>query len=282
MSEIARLLSACMLALVTTVIIGCQGETEDKVPQNLVLAAANYGEYVTLSWEEPIDGQPDEYIVYFREVDTTDWVIDTTLDGDVLEYTHNPEGTTGDYYVSADFDDTEYGSDTVTTIPEHTSEIIIYELNAGGNAGYGWDINDDFAGDTYSVAESTNVDSVDFYITNFILDPTGGPYDPAWSIAAPETLATDPGATFVPAANWRNNTFSDPTTSPPAILPLYSDTTYSSSTEGIENNPVYVGVHLNTEDYYALVKFADVNTTAGTIMVESWFQKVQGLRLVAH
>jgi len=36
------------------------------------------------------------------------------------------------------------------------------------------------------------------------------------------------------------------------------------------------------EGYFALIKFSNINTSAGTIQAETWFQTVQGLRLIAH
>jgi hypothetical protein len=251
-------------------------------PRNFTLAAANAGESVLLSWNEPLEGQPDGYIVYFKEVNTTNWVVTDTVAGIELQYTHDPVGLTGDYKVSAFFGNNEYDSDELTTIPVHTSALAISELEAAGNAGYGWEITGDFTGSTYSMADAASAAFVDFYITNFTDDPMGGPWPAPWCIASPDLAPSDPGGSFVPTADWRDNGFTDPITDPHAPVPNYSVTTYFNFTEGIENDPTYIAVHLNNEDHYGLVKFSGVNPTAGTIEVESWFQTVQGLRLMAH
>jgi hypothetical protein len=282
MKKIARLIALGTLSLTLVVLVGCGGEEVGSVPQNFALAASSDGLEVILTWDEPTDGAPDNYIVYFREVGTNNWVEGAVLDGDVLTYTHDPMDATGDYYVAADFDGTEYDSDVETTIPVHTASMMIYELEAAGNSGYGWGLSSDFTGHTYSMADDANAALVDFYITNFTNDPTGGPWPAPWSIASPDLAPNDPGGSFVPTANWRQNWFSDPITDPQAALPNYGATTFFNYTEGIETDPTYIGVYLGDEEHYGLVMFSGVNPTAGTINVEAWFQTVQGLRLVAH
>ena len=156
MKQIARILALGALSFAFVILAGCGGEETGSEPQNFALSASNDGLQVVLDWEEPLDGQPDNYIVYFREVGTTDWVVGATLDGDVLTLTHDPSELTGDYYVAADFGGTEYDSDILTTIPFETSSMIIYELEADGNSGYGWALSGDFAGSTYSMANDAN------------------------------------------------------------------------------------------------------------------------------
>jgi hypothetical protein len=282
MNKIARIIALGTLSLALVVLVGCGDETTDGEPQNFALAAGTDGLEVVLTWEEPVDGEPDDYIIYFREVGTTDWVEGATVAGDVLTYTHDPSEATGDYYVAADFGGDEYDSDIMTTIPVHTASRIIYELEAAGNAGYGWGLSSDFTGSTYSMANDANAALVDFYITNFVDDPVGGPWGAPWSIASPDLAPNDPGGSFVPTANWRQNWFSDPITDPQAALPNYGPTTFFNYTEGIETDPTYIGVYLGTEEHYGLVMFSGVNPIAGSINVEAWFQTVQGLRLIAH
>lgn len=282
MKKLIRQLGIGLLSLTLIVLVGCGDETVGSAPGNFTLTASNDGLSVILSWTEPTDGQPDEYIVYFMAVNTSDWVVEATLDGNVVSFTHDPAGATGDYYVAADFGGDEYDSPTLTTIPVHTAAMTIYELEAAGNSGYGWGLSSDFTGSTYSMADDANAALVDFYVTNFTDDPMGGPWPAPWSIASPDLAPNDPGGSFVPAANWRQNWFSDPITDPQAALPNYGATTYFNYTEGIETDPTYIGVYLGTEEHYGLVRFSGVNATAGTINVEAWFQTLQGLRLIEH
>ena len=282
MKKLIRQLGIGLVTLTLVALVGCGDEAVGSAPQNFTLTASNDGLSVILSWEEPTDGQPDNYIVYFMQVNTTDWVIVATLDGNVVSYTDDPAGHTGDYYIAADFEGDEYDSPRLTTIPVHTPTMTIYELEAAGNSGYGWGLSSDFTGTTYSMADGANAALVDFYITNFIDDPMGGPWPAPWSIASPDLAPNDPGGGFVPAANWRQNWFSDPIVDPQAALPNYGQTTYFNYTEGIETDPTYIGVYLGTEEHYGLVEFSGVNPTAGTINVEAWFQTVQGLRLIEH
>lgn len=282
MKRIHAILIISTLFALSLIITSCEGEGTGSAPQNLLLIGTNYGQDVQLSWEEPIEGTPNSYVVYFLALDTTDFVVAATVDGDSLEYTHDPEGMTGDYYVAAKFGSTEYSSDTLTTIPVHTDVLTMSELNATGNSGYGWNLTGDFTGTTYSVTQISNATLVDFYITNFVNDSLGSPWPAPWNIASPDTAPTDPGGTLVPQAPWRENWFSDPLLDPQAMLPNFAPTTYFKITSGIEIDTTYIGVYLGTEEHYGMVKFFGADTIAGTILVESWFQIVQGLRLLAH
>ena len=282
MKQVYRILTLGALSLALVILIGCEGEDVGSAPQNFTLTAGTDGLLVILDWEEPADGQPDGYIVYFQEVGTSDWLMEAELDGDVLTYTHDPMEMTGTYYVAADWGGDEYDSGEERTIPVHTASMTIYELEAAGNAGYGWALTSDFTGTTYSMADDANAALVDFYITNFTDDPVGGPWPAPWSIASPDLAPNDPGGSFVPTANWRQNWFSDPITDPHAALPNYGSTTYFNYTEGIQNDPTYIGIYLEDEGYFALAEFSNVNPSAGTINVETWFQAVQGSRLIAH
>jgi hypothetical protein len=277
-----RLLSLSVGILAVVVLSGCEGEGDGSAPQNLVLTGTNYGQEVLLSWEEPSSGPPGSYLIYFREFDATDFVLGATISGDTTEYTHDPAGSTGDYYVAAGFGSTEYSSDTVTTIPVHTDIVQISELNAAGESGYGWDLVGDFSGILYAITDASNAPFVDFYITNFANDPAGGPWPAPWFIATPDTAVHDPGGASVPQADWRQTWFSDPLLDPQEILPNFAPTTYFKCMNGIEDDTSYIGVYLSTEQHYALAKFFDADTTTGTLQVETWFQSVPDLRLIAH
>ncbi|MBE0433080.1 hypothetical protein IBX73_06390 [candidate division WOR-3 bacterium] len=261
---------------------GCESEGTGGAPLNLTLGGANYGQYVRLWWNEPVEGTPDSYIIYFRAIDTTDFVIGTTVSGDSLWATHNPWSMTGDYYVAARFGGTEYNSDTVTTIPVHTDILLLHELNAGGEPAYGWALTGDFSGSIYYLTNVANALLIDFYITNFTNDSAGGPWPFPWYIASPDTAANDPGGSAVPQGDWRRTWFSDPLLDPQAILPNFGPTAYFGCMSGIEDDTTYIGVYLDGEKHYGLVKFFGADTLEGTIQVESWFQTVPELRLLRH
>jgi hypothetical protein len=271
-----------ILALSLVVLVGCEGEGTGSEPLNLSITGTDYGRAVLLAWEEPIEGVPHDYLIYFRELSEPDFQLEATVDGDSLQYIHNPSDRTGDYYVAARFGGIEYNSDTMTSIPVHTDILTLFELNAGGNQGYGWAVAEDFMGSTYSMIESANAATVDFYITNFTDDSLNGPWSIPWSTASPDTAPNDPGGGFVPQAEWRTTWFSDPLLDPQEILPNFAPTTYFKSTSNIQNDTTYIGIYLDTEGHYALAKFFGADTLAGTINVESWFQAVQGLRLITH
>ena len=282
MKKSSAILIISTLFAFSLIISGCEGEGGGSEPQNLLLTGTDYGRAVLLSWEEPADGTPNSYLIYFRELTEADFQLAATIDGDSLEYIHDPSELTGDYYVAAKFGSTEYASDTMTTIPFHTDILTLHELNATGNQGYGWAITGDFTGSVYSMTESTNAAAVDFYITNFTNDSLSGPWPAPWCIASPDTAINDPGGIIVPQADWRQTWFSDPLLDPQEILPNFAQTTYRKARSGIEDDTAYIGVYLDVEQHYGMAKFFGADTISGTISVESWFQAVQGLRLVAH
>ncbi|UCG30750.1 MAG: hypothetical protein JSV53_02420 [candidate division WOR-3 bacterium] len=282
MKKFSRSIAISTVLILIAVLAGCESEGDGSAPLNFSLSGANYGQEVMLSWEVPLSGPPGNYVVYFRELSAVDFVEGATVSGDSMEYTHDPAGATGDYYVAAVFGSTEYSSDTLTTVPVHSEVIIVSELNAGGESGYGWSISGDFSGSAYDLIEVSNAPLVDFYITNFENDSTAGPWPAPWYIASPDTAGSDPGGTSVPQADWRQNWFSDPLLDPQSILPNFAPTTFFRCMSGIENDTIYIGVYLGAEQHYALVKFFDADTNTGTIGVETWFQKVSDLRLMAH
>jgi hypothetical protein len=267
-------LSICLATLL--IFNGCGDEATGE-PINVTITAAGDGILVRLDWEAPDADEPDEYIVYFKASGTTDWVEGATVESNVLTYTHDPNDVTGDYMIAAVYGEDEFDSEELTTIPVHTGAVSVSELNAAGNSGYGWDLADDFTGSTYSMTQATNAPYVDFYVTDF----APGTAASDWYIASPDLGPTSTDSTVVPAGNWRTNRFSDPITDPEAALPEFSPTTYFNWTMNIEVDPTYIGVYLTDEEHYGLVKFSGVNTGNGTIQAETWFQTVQGLRLLA-
>jgi hypothetical protein len=279
MKQLYRILSLGALSLALVILVGCEGEDVGGAPQNFTLTASSDGLEVILDWEEPADGQPDNYIVYFEEVGTTDWLIGATLDGDVLTYTHDPMEMTGRYYVAADFGGTEYESDVETTIPVNTSIMTLGELNAVDYAGYGWDITTDFMGTTYSMVESASIPLVDFYLSNW--DPGIGttPY----GIWAPDQAVSDPGNLGgVPTGAWRTTAVgADLISDPQAALPEHTQLNYAQYVD-MDQFPAYVAIY-TVDGYYALLHVpSQPNISEGTVNIESWFQTVEGLRLIAH
>ncbi|UCC12341.1 MAG: fibronectin type III domain-containing protein [candidate division WOR-3 bacterium] len=253
------------------------GGGEPSPPTNFTITAGEDGITVALSWDEPDNGNPVNYIVYFRAVDATEFTaVDTVEDVTCI---HDPFTRTGDYYVAAVFSETEEYSDTLTTIPVHTPPFTLGELNTAYNAAYGWDLVGDFTGHTYSMFDSLNIPYIDFYVTEF----NNGPWSTPYYIASPTELGSDWGALTVPDGDWRQTWFTNPISNPQMYLPVYATTTYFRWMDDLREDSLFVGVYLENEGFFALVKFSDFGVVDSyTVQAETWFQKVQGLRLIAH
>ena len=253
------------------------GSSEPSPPANFTIAAGEDGITVALSWSEPELGGPDHYLVYFKAIDATEFTIVDTAEEETS--IHDPLTMTGDYFISAVFGDTEEYSETLTTIPVHTPSVILGELNTAYDAGYGWDLAEDFTGHTYNMFDSLNIPYIDFYITENKNGPWGTPY----YVASPTELENDDGATTVPDGDWRQTWFTNPIINPQMYLPVYATTTYFRWMSDLKEDSLFIGVYLDSEGYFALVKFSDFGVDDSfTVRAESWFQKVQGLRLIAH
>jgi hypothetical protein len=241
-------------------------------PIGLTLSAAT-DTTVLVSWSPPPGDAPAQYNVYFRDVRSGTFELKATTAA--TNYTHNPPGSTGQYVVSAVYGAIEKSCpDTATTIPVHTEQMSLAELNVAGHAGYGWD-RVTGAGSTYNMSNASSVPFVDFYITDWTRGYDQTPY----SIASPDGAPSDPGE-IAPAGNWRVTSFTDPLIDVTNLLPAYSTRTYFSYTD-INSNPTWIGCY--TQDgHYALVELSDVNAVSGTVQVETWFQPVRGLRLIRH
>ena len=230
---------------------------------------------VRLTWSPPIEGTPDKYIVYFKEVGQPFYII--VAEVTTINYDHNPVGNTGVYFVEAKFGSYTYPSEQRYTIPIYTSTTLLSELNTiGENSGYGWNRTDGH-GATYSMSNIANASYVDFYITDF----SGGCSLPFYC-ASPDMGPNDPGG-IVPVANWRINDISDPITDPQAPLPKYSIGNYFAWTT-LNSYPIYLAIRMpeGSDAYYALIKVDGLNVSNGTVQVESWFQRIKGLRLIKH
>lgn len=253
--------------------VGCEkGETG--APRNFEIAANASGDKVVLSWDEPSEGVPDEYVIYFDEGGTGTFdTVATTTD---LEYTHDPAGKTGKYKVAAKLGDTEYDSKVLSTIPYHTPATSLSELNAAGYSGYGWDTTT-FTGSTYSMTNAANAPSVDFYLSDWAQGYTG-----TFGIWAPDQGPSDPGGVgVVPQGSWKATKIGKTLlTDEQAILPAHSTTTYAQYVD-MTSYPALVAIY-TTDGYYALVKVPSAPSADGKVQVETWFQGVKGLRLIAH
>jgi hypothetical protein len=241
-------------------------------PLNVKVEAAT-DSTVKVTWSAPVEGTPDNYVVYFMETGTSTYA--KLGEATTTMYEHDPMGKTGKYKVTADFGGTEYdGLTTPTTAPVANAAVSVSELNAAGNSGYGWEMSDG-TGATYSMTSASNAPMVDFYISDFTTGYAGQPY----SITSPDLGPTDPG-NVVPAGAWKANSYTNPLTSETAPLPAHSNLTYFNYTD-LATDPIVVGCY--TEDgYYAMVKLSGYNTSSGTVQAQTWFQLVEGLRLIQH
>lgn len=274
MKKLSTIATLILVAIGTTIFIGCEEKTGGK-PTSFTIEAAS-DTTVKLTWAVPTEGTPDKYVVYYKALGAANFTKVTELGNTVFTYTHDPSGSTGKYYVAAKFGSTEYDADEKSTIPINTSAKAVGELNSATLSGYGWDMTAG-TGATYSMTTTANVTKVDFYVTNFAAGPG---FAPPYNIASPDQGPSDAGG-VVPAGSWRVNGISNAITDPQIPLPKYiSGTTYFNYTQ-VASYPTYLAVK-TADGYYGLIKVDGLNTTNGTVQVESWFQLVKGLRLIKH
>jgi len=244
------------------------------VPYDLMLAAFT-DSTVYLTWSAPVGSTPNRYVVSFRETGTA--MFDSVGGTQSLSLIHDPAGRTGQYQVTAVYDSARYASaETPATTPIENSMLRIPELNGNGNAGYGWSRT---TGEVtlYDMTLPDNADKVDLYVTDFAQGHAG----PYYSVANPSLAPSDPGG-GVPPANWRITEFTylDSLATENDPLPRYLQSRYEDSSI-LDSFPLFIACH--TEDgYFALVKATDVDTINGTADIQTWFQLVQGLRLIEH
>jgi len=269
---------AGILLILTLIFISCKEEEilPPGSPSGLVLSATGDGVQVRLEWEAPTATSPEGYIIYFKPIGSTSYtVLDTVVE---TFYVHDPNGETGDYYVTAY---TEAGgesgsSETQSTVPIHTDVTSVYELNVPDErSSYGWD-RVSGTGSTYFMADAASIPYADFYITDWAMGYAGATYN----IASPDEALGDDGNTgFVPTGNWRKNGVLEiSTTQANSILPPEGD--YYNYEEIVGN--AYYGIHTE-DDHYGVVRVVgSPNTSDGSVQVETWFQLIPGLRLVKH
>lgn len=273
------------IAAAAALVVGCT--PLGGPPLNLMLSAAS-DSTVLVTWTSPAEGTADNYLVYFRGVRDTGYTLLADTIGTTFE--HNPRGGTGHYKVSAKFGSATYdANDTLaTTVPVHTDSLAIYELNVDSSrSGFGWDSLTG-KGRVLSMAQATNAPLVDFYCSDL---GTGRGHLP-WVIISPDQAASkDSGAVgIVPGAPWHKNGFHNiigigmeqaPVPGYDSLPPNYFVYTEVSQTPSLV--PVYTNYDKYEEKrHYALIKVHSVDTLAGRMVVETWYQRVPRLRLMQH
>ena len=262
------------MALVAAVFVSgwlaCSGRVGG-VPRGVTLVAAS-DSTVLVSWNEPEAGTPDSYLVYFRRAGSEGYM--PLVELTAIEYQHDPKGTTGCYRVAALFGaDLYYADETPSTLPVATSGVVLAELNASGNSGFGWDRTTGL-GESYTMREAASAARVDFFVTDFQLGYGG----PTYALASPTYGPSDPSGE-VPVAPWRLTRFSAALPGERAPLPAYDDRGYLPFRD-VEAG--FTGGCYTDDGHYAMVKVTAVNTFTGELRLDGWFQLVQGLRLIRH
>jgi hypothetical protein len=253
---------------------GPQPITNIEPPASLSISADNTGSRVILTWEPSPTEDIDGYIIYFKPLNGSFSPIDT-VEATETWCEVNPNGVSGDYHVTAYKCENESDpTEDVSTIPYHTASTILYELNASGDNGYGWD-RISGQGNTYPMSQATSAEFVDFYLTNFAAGYAFLPY----YLASPDVSQQAHDSTIVPSASWKVNGILTVTNEQAnSILPAAGNyVTYEELTGN-----TYYGVHTQDNYYGVIYTNGMPNTQNGTQSIETWFQLVNGLRLVNH
>lgn len=276
MKKLLPIAALCVVAILAFMRTDCGSITIGEV-QNLKVSAAT-DSTVKLTWSVPLEGTPDKYVVYFMAVGQTTYALEGEVTAAPLEYLHNPHGFTGSYKVTAVFGGDPSDGVVVKTEPAHTALASVFELNAAGSSGYGWDKTSG-AGSTYSMEQVGSAANVDFYLSDWAASSGTGPF----YLISPDLGPTDPGG-VVPAGAWKANGLAAPVTEQ-GPLPAHVSGNYFTQQE-LTQYPMFVGVCIigasSADDYFALVKVSDRNDSDHSVKVESWFQMVKGLRLTNH
>jgi hypothetical protein len=236
---------------------------------------------VVISWTVPAEGGPDKYVVYFRALTDSGYVVigETTA----TSYAHNPHGMTGQYKVAALFGQEAYeGADKPTTVPIQNDAAMLFEINADSSrCGYGWD-RDSGVGGVFGMIDAADSAYVDFYVS----DRSAGSGDSLHVVSPNKADSTDPGAFgIVPEAGWRANGFSNPLLDGQNPLPAYDTAPYTYFIfTRVTMLPCYVACYTagETEKHYSLIQVDSIDAPAGRMWMKSWYQLVPGLRLIRH
>ena len=250
-------------------------------PLELRLSAAT-DSTIALSWLAPTQGTPAGYNVYFKDVAGTSFKLVDTVSS--MTATHDPHGATGQYAVSAAYGGLErFCAETLSTVPVHTAEVALFEVNANpSRCGFGWN-RDSGTGGVFSMTDSANCRYVDFYVSD-LQRGVGG----LMNIVSPDGAnSIDTGAAgTVPAAAWRTNGFSNPLSNPQNPLPGYQpppNANYFAYT-GTSQLPCYIACYTagDTVKHYALIQVDSFRVASGRVWTQSWYQLVPSLRLMHH
>ena len=243
-------------------------------PRDLVLTAAT-DSTVSLTWSAPSDSTPNRYVIYFQR--TAVPYFDSVGTTQSLSFVHDPAHSTGAYQVTAVFDSARYPSaQTPSTVPVATGLISIPELNGGVTPGLGWDRSNGLV-TLYDMTVRDSAKKVDLYITDFAQGIAG----PDYHVASPDTSRYDPGDT-IPLDGLYETRFThlDSLATEDSILPFYLQSRYRKSSI-LDSLPRFVACR-TWDEHFALLRVSDVDTGHGTARIETWFQLIQGLRLIEH
>jgi plastocyanin len=248
-------------------------------PTHLTLSAPT-DSTVKITWLPPTDTtkKPISYIVRFKETGTANYV---TVDRDtllLLSSVHDPAHRTGSYIVAAVYANETLPSTEAPSTAPHRTSLTVQEFSVtGGTAGYGWNRTTGEAS-LYDMTIPDSASKIDLYFTDFALGFAG----PNFYVASPDTAPYDPGGS-VPNVFWHNTRFIhlDSLAGEDSILPGAPTSDYRKSSL-LDSLPRFVAGHTTADDYYALLYVTAIDTINGTADIESWFQKIKGLRLVEH
>jgi hypothetical protein len=241
-------------------------------PTDLSLAACS-SVRVRLRWQVQAGADSVRSLVLFRPVGEDSF----GLVADLAEasYVHDPRGLTGDYAVAAcRGSDTAFAAETLSTVPVRQDTAVVGELNADSASGWSWD-RATGAGSRVRMQDSSGVSVADWYFTDFGPGRSG----PFYYVVSPMIAPDDPGG-GVPAGAWRHTRMVAVASVPDEPLPEY-DSLYYQNAVDVTAQRVNVAVH-TPDGYYALVTALGPDPVSATVRVVTWFQRVPGLRLIAH
>jgi hypothetical protein len=242
-------------------------------PHSLVLSAAT-DSTVNIVWA--VDSTPDRYVVLFKETGALNY--DSVAGTLTPNYVHDPAHRTGSYQVAAVYGTNHVPStEAPSTAPYWNSPQWLPELSdTGANTGYGWNRA---TGEAlfYDMTVLDSFAKVDFYFTDFAHGFAG----PRFYVASPDTAPLDSGGT-VPFGAWHTTEFChlDSTATEDSILPGFVSSLYRKSGL-LDSLPRLVACYTKFDDHYALLNVDQIDSVQG-VRIETWFQKIKGLRLIEH
>jgi len=252
-------------------------------PTHLTLSPAPLSDStVKIAWLPPTDTahRPISYTVRFREIGTANYVTagrDTQL---LLSIVHDPRQRTGSYMVWAMYSSGESipSTEAPSTAPRYCPALTVPEFSDTlQDGGYGWNRTTGEA-TLYNIREPDSAKKVDFYFTDFAAGFAG----PNFYVASADTAPYDPGGS-VPNVFWHSTRFThlDSLADENSLLPQYASSPYRKSGL-LDSLPRFVAGYTTQDSFYALLRVSSLDTLTGTAEIESWFQKIKGLRLIQH